>query len=421
MAAPKWTPVRVALGALKPWADNPRYSTKAQAERLLKSWSKLGQFATVAIGPAGEVYDGHQRLSALLTVHGPEYEIDARQSDRALTDDERHSLTIAANVAVGAWDWDRLSGWDAGALKADGLDVEMLKDWKRDVTALTEMLKADEDDAGAEPQVDRAEELREKWQTERGQLWRIGEHRLLCGDCTVRDDVERVMGGDKAELVWTDPPYGVGIGDKNKYLNAIAPSNRVEKNLDNDTLDECGLVAMLEGAFDNAISVCTAGAAWYVAAPAAALHVLFGQALKERGIWRQTIQWVKNNATYSPMGVDYHWRAEPIFYGWLPNAGHRYYGGRKQDTVWNIDKPTKSPEHPTMKPVELVQRAVYNSSLQGDVVIDIFAGSGTPLVACQNLGRKCRAIEIIPAYCAVILERMATAFPGIEIALESLP
>jgi site-specific DNA-methyltransferase (adenine-specific) len=259
------------------------------------------------------------------------------------------------------------------------------------------------------PQVDRAEELRAKWGVEPGQLWELGAHRLICGDCTDGAVVARLMGGEKAEMVWTDPPYGVAVGDKNKYLKSIARSNRIEENLQNDTLDEPGLLRMLAASFDNAMAHCRAGAAWYVAAPAGPLHVLFGQCLKDRGIWRQTIQWVKNWATISPMGVCYHWQAEPIFFGWLPDGGHRWYGGRKQTTVWEIDRPTKSPEHPTMKPVELVARAVENSSLPGEIVYEPFSGSGTTLMACEALGRRCRAVEIAPGYVAVALERWATA------------
>jgi len=229
----------------------------------------------------------------------------------------------------------------------------------------------------------------------------------MCGDSTDAGDVTALMGGEKANLVWTDPPYGVAVGDKNKMLNAIARSNRVEENLSNDTLDEPELVAMLETSFDCAIQHCTAGAAWYVAAPAVPLHVLFGGVLKVRGIWRQTIQWVKNNATLAPLGVDYHWRAEPIFYGWLPNAGHHYYGGRQQDTVWNVDRPSASPEHPTMKPPELVARAIRNSSRDGEVVMDLFLGSGTTLVACEQTGRVGYGMEIEPKYVAVALQRLA--------------
>jgi len=239
-----------------------------------------------------------------------------------------------------------------------------------------------------------------------GDLWSIGGvHRLLVGDCTDPANVARLMQGERADMVWTDPPYGVSIGEKNKYLNSIAPANRIEENLENDTLDEPALMEMLRAAFANAAAHCLAGGAWYVAAPAGPLHVLFGQALKERGIWHQTIQWVKNNATFAPLGVDYHWRAEPIFYGWEPGAAHRYYGGRKQDTVWEIDRPQSSPDHPTMKPIELVQRAVENSSQAGNIILDPFLGSGTTMIAAHRTGRRCYGMEIAPRYADVILKR----------------
>lgn len=238
-----------------------------------------------------------------------------------------------------------------------------------------------------------------------GELWRVGPHRLMCGDSTKVDDVGRLMVGEKSEMVWTDPPYGVSVGDKNKFLNSIARSNRVEENLENDTLPEPELVEMLRGAFANAAEHGTAGGAWYVAAPAGPLHILFGLILKEMGIYRQTLIWVKHNATFAPLGVDYHWRHEPIFYGWLPGAGHRSYGGRQQDTVWEIDRPQASPEHPTMKPLELVTRAIENSSQPGELVYDAFLGSGTTLIAAQRTGRRCYGCELSPAYCDVILAR----------------
>jgi DNA modification methylase len=295
----------------------------------------------------------------------------------------------------------------------NGLDLSALfRDDELDVL-LAELGDYEAGGSDPEPQIDRAEELREKWQTERGQVWKVPSkatpgksHRVMCGDSTSAEDVARLMNGEKADMVWTDPPYGVGVGDKNKRLNAIAPSNRVEENLINDTLSEDELIIMLNGVFDCAIAACAPGASWYIAAPPGPLHVLFGQALKMRGIWRQTIQWVKNNATFSPMGVDYHWRAEPIFYGWVPNAGHRFFGGRKQDTVWEIDRPATSPEHPTMKPVELVARSIVNSSLSEENVLDLFLGSGTTAVAAEQLGRLCYGMEIEPKYIAVTLQRL---------------
>jgi hypothetical protein len=144
---PKWTPVTVKLGDLKPWSLNPRLSTKKQAKRILASIAEFGQVQTIAIGPGGEVYDGHQRLSALLTIHGEGYQIDARKSDRALTDDERRKLVAMLHAgAVGSWDWNALSGWDAGQLGEWGFDAELLKGWNNDANNLKEMIGADNPD-----------------------------------------------------------------------------------------------------------------------------------------------------------------------------------------------------------------------------------------------------------------------------------
>ena len=389
------------------WRDHP----KAQAEAL------KGVLAEVGIAGALLAYRSERQGGALVVIDGHLRKDAAPQKWPVLildVDDAEADYLLATHDPLAA-----MATADAGALDA------LLSSVQSGEAAVQAMLAAvaegaglyaPKDDSDADPQIDRAEELRQEWGVEPGQLWRLPsrtpgqEHRLICGDCTDGAVVERVMGGERAEIVWTDPPYGVAVGDKNKFLNTIARSNRVEENLVNDTLDELSLVAMLESAFDCAIDHCTAGAAWHVTAPPGPLHVLFGQVLKARGIWRQTIQWVKNNATFAPLGVDYHWRAEPIFYGWLPNAAHRFYGGRKQDTVWEIDRPQKSPEHPTMKPVELVQRAITNHSREGEIVYDPFVGSGTTIIAAENLSRQCLAVEISPKYVAVALQRYLDAF-----------
>lgn len=239
-----------------------------------------------------------------------------------------------------------------------------------------------------------------------GEIWSIGGgHRLAVGDCTDAEFVSRLMAGQQAEMVWTDPPYGVSIGDKNKFLNSIAPSNRIEENLQNDAIPEEELAALLDRAFGLAASVCRPGAAFYAAAPAGPLHLIFAQAMKNLGILRQMLIWVKDNATFSPMGVSYHWKHEPIFYGWLPNAGHRWHGDRKQTTIWEFDRPSASPDHPTMKPVELVAHAIGHSSLHSEIVYDPFLGSGTTLIASHRLSRVCYGCEIEPRYADVILRR----------------
>ena len=381
-------------------ALNYRKHPQRQRDAVQASLRELGWIGVVVENQrTGNLVDGHERVWQALQHNEdvPYIEVDLSEEEERLALAVFDPITNMAETDAAILD-DLLREVNTGEAALQALLAEM---------AEGAGLYAPKTEGDTAPQVDRAEELRQKWQTAAGQLWQLGEHRLIVGDCTDAATVARVMGGDSAELVWTDPPYGVAVGDKNKFLNSIAPSNRIEENLENDTLDETALMAMLSAAFDNAIAHCRAGAAWYVAAPPGPLHVLFGQALKERGVWRQTIQWVKNNATFSAMGVCYHWQAEPIFFGWLPNGAHRWYGGRKQTTVWEIDRPVASPEHPTMKPVELVARAVENSSLSGEVVYEPFSGSGTTIIACENLGRKCRAVEISAAYCAVALQRWA--------------
>lgn len=311
------------------------------------------------------------------------------------------ALAISDNRAA------ELAEWDAEVLQSfmdDGVDLDQF--WFEDELDL--LLNGEDDEPmGGNTDPDDVPDVPSDPVTKRGDLWLLGRHRLLCGDSTVVTDVDRLMDGKKADMVWTDPPYGVAIGDKNKMLDSMSrgSSNRVTRNLDNDQLDEAGLRVFLADAFSNAYVSCRPGAVWHVAAPPGPLHIVFGDELNKLGVWRQTIQWVKNNATFSPMGVDYHWKAEPIFHGWVPGAKHQYFGDRKQTTVWEIDRPTASPDHPTMKPVELVERALEHHTSGGQLILDIFLGSGTTLLAAERLQRVCYGMELDPHYCDVIVRR----------------
>jgi DNA modification methylase len=417
-----WTPVKIKLGAIRPWSDNPRYSTKAQAERLIESEKQLGQPQTLAISPFDEsgmadLYDGHQRYMAWMTVKGKDFEVWALQSSRYLTDEERRKAVIMLHAgAVGAWNWDELSNWDTSLLKQAGMDSDLLAHLRDDTRALAAMLESERagGDADAEPEIDRAEELREKWGVETGQLWQIGEHRLICGDCTDSAVVERLMGGDVCELVVTDPPYGVSYSDKNGFLNAIDDGNRIQTEIQNDNKSKDEMQAIWKAAFCEMSKVMGEGASIYCFMPQGGDQMMMMMMMMMMGAGiepRHELIWVKNNHVLGRS--DYNYKHEPILYAWK-EGGHKFYGGF-QTSVFEFDKPQKSDLHPTMKPVALVEKLIQNSSVAGDMVYDQFCGSGTTMVACQNLGRKCRAVEISPAYCAVILERMATAFPGIEI------
>lgn len=386
MSKLNWTNCRVKLGDLKPWADNPRYSTKAQAERLIKSFDELGQFQTIAISPTNEVYDGHQRLSALLTVHGKDFQIDARRSSRPLTENERRRIVFAANVQAGNWDADKLASWDAPqVLEWAGVDASAWQEQKREVAMWGEMLAAEKQEppADAEPQIDRAAELQTKWKTERGQLWQIGEHRLLCGDSTVREDVERVMGGEKADMIFTDPPYGVDY----EYAEHKDDPKQYENSAN-------GFWSAKPSA---PLCILTVGHKWNN----------FWFAKRPQGF----LVWF-DKTKQSPSNIAYLCKSELILiFG-------KVYERFAWDTI-EIQQPRNDglrDLHTCPKPIDLWQK-IIETQKGANVIYEPFAGSGTTLVACQNLNRKCRAIEISPAYCAVILERMATAFPALDIRL----
>lgn len=393
-----WRNVTIQIGALKPWAENPRFSTKAQAKRLLKSWDELGQFQTIAIGPAGEVYDGHQRLSALLIVYGPDYAVDARQSDRALTDEERRWIVFAANAPVGNWDSDRLASFAPAeqVLEWAGMDALAWGETKRETAMWGEMLESVKpaEDVDAEPQVDRAEELREKWQTDRGQLWRIGEHRLLCGDSTVREDVERVMGGEKAQVCITDPPWNVGW-KYDTYKDELTPEQYKE---------------FCDKWRTNSEQV---GATLFFVALSMKNYKYFS-------IWFPMAERIFaecQNFTQHTVGF-MQYAFNPIL---VWGKGEAKSEAGKRDYFIAETSNTKSTPDKELAKVNTATRwlptveYLVKFSEDGAIIYEPFAGSGTTLVACQNLSRHCRAIEISPSYVAVCLERMATAFPELTI------
>ena len=412
-----WTPVKIKLGQIQPWTDNPRMSTKAQAQRLIKSERRLGQIQTLAIGPMIDgkypLYDGHQRVSSWLTVKTPDFEVMALQSNRPLTDDERREVAVLLHTATGSWDWNALSGWSAADLREWGMDKDTLKGWQSDAKELTELLNSEQtESADVEPQIDRAEELREKWGVKLGDMWQVGEHRIVCGDSS-SEKVWSLLFSDtkKAQLTWTDPPYGVSYGDKLEDANPIA--HRVRKIQNDDLLPE-DLEKLIRNAFINCAAYSVAGASIYVASPPGTLLPSLIRAFDGSGYdFRWGLIWKKDQIVLSR--ADYHFDHENILYGWKPDGAHYFTDDRKQKSVFEYPRPKKSDEHPTMKPVELVSHMIRNSSRAGDIVSEPFSGSGTTMLASAGLGRICRAVELEPKYVAVALERMAQAFPGIEI------
>ena len=321
---------------------------------------------------------------------------------RGLTDDQKRRLAILDNRSAELADWDLdqlLSDLDAG-LDFDGIFG------KAEIEELLKDLRG-VGDADAEPKIDKAAELQEIWQTATGQLWTCAEHKIICGDCTDKAVVDRLMGAEKAELCLTDPPYGVSYADKNVFLNSIGRPNSIEKDIENDHQTVPEMAELWLKAFKTIYDYCDDGCPYYIFSPQGG-ELLMMMMMIEKAGWelKHSIIWVKQQFVLGRS--DYHYKHEPILYGWK-KGGHKFYGEKGECSVWEVDKPHKSDLHPTTKPVELYDRAIINSSQENEIVVDCFAGSGTILVACHNRNRKARAIEISAAYTAVCLQRFLDA------------
>lgn len=234
-------------------------------------------------------------------------------------------------------------------------------------------------------------------------LYRERCHRLLCGDSTKAEDVGRLMGGEKARLVWTDPPYGVNYGAK---LEAANPMGYRVRQIENDNLAPAQLEVFIRAALRQCADNTLPGAAIYVACPAGTLLPVLIASFTGSGFdFHWGLVWVKDQLVLGR--GDYHFKHENILYGWKPDGAHYFTADRTQTSVFEIPRPKASEEHPTMKPPALVAAMLDNSSVPGDAVYDPFLGSGTTMVAAEGLGRLCYGMEISAPYTAVCLERMA--------------
>lgn len=391
-----WTNEQRKLSDLIPWPRNPRQIKEVQAKRLADSFDEFGQVETLAIGPGNEIYNGHQRLNVLAAEHGPDHEVEVRVASRQLTEKEREKLTVYLHKgAAGEWDFDIL---------ANQFEVTELVEWGFEPLELGIDLASDNVGSDTPPQIDKAAELQKKWGTALGQVWELGPHRLVCGDCTDKAVVEAVMRGEVAEKMFTDPPYNVGYQD-NESIESLKKRNRRTDGLTvaNDAMSDEDFAAFLDLSLAN--SALPKGGVFYLCAPPGHTETLFRNILNNVSGWslKQCIVWVKDRFVFGRQ--DYHYRHESILYGWIEGAAHYFLDDRTQDTVWEFDRPRVSEFHPTMKPVGLPEKAIENNSHINGIIYEPFCGSGTTIIAAHNLNRRARAIEIDPGYVAVSLER----------------
>jgi DNA modification methylase len=379
-----WRP----LGELIPYARNPRTHTDAQVAQIAASIREFGWTNPVLVDGANGIIAGHGRVLAARKLgleRVPVIEL-ARMSEP-----QKRAYVLADNqLALNA-------GWDEALLRLEladlselGFDLGLIGFGAGEL----ERLLAGDSRVGL-TEDDDAPELPEQAITRRGDLWIMGEHRLLCGDATVLADVERVLDGRLADMTFTDPPYNVAYG-----ASAKDRMRGNKRKILNDDLGS-GFVAFLHDACVNILSV-TKGAV-YVCMSSSELHTLQRAFTAAGGKWSTFVIWAKHAFTLGR--ADYQRQYEPILYGWRDGHEHYWCGARDQGDVWFIDKPVRNDLHPTMKPVGLVERAVRNSSKSRDIVLDPFAGSGSTLIACQKSGRQARLVELDPRYCDVIVRR----------------
>ena len=359
--------------------SNPRTIKDDKFNKLVQSIKELPQMLDIrpiVVNKEMVILGGNMRFKACKEAGLKEVPVIIASN---LTEEQEREFLIKDNVSGGEWDWEML--------KQD-FEIDELDGWGLDVPSFVtdENLEAEEDDFDTTPP--------DEPKTVLGDIYEIGEHRLLCGDSTQTDTFEKLLQGELADLVVTDPPYNVAYEGKTKDSLTIQ----------NDSMGNDDFYQFLYDFYVALSTGCKKGAAIYVW-HASSEVINFGKAMVDAGwLLKQQLIWVKNTMVMGRQ--DYQWKHEPCLYGWKEGGSHNWYSDRKQTTVIEWNKPSRNGEHPTMKPIGLFGYQIENSSKVNDIVIDAFGGSGTTMVACNQLKRKARIVEFDPKYCDVIVKRM---------------
>lgn len=380
---------------LIPYARNSRTHNEEQIAQIMASIKEFGFTNPILIGSDNVIIAGHGRLLAAQRLGLKEVPV-IRLPD--LTETQRKALVIADNkIALNA-------GWDEEMLALEMKELEE-SDFNLDILGfsedeLKELENFGESQTEAKSEEDEIPEAPAEPITKRGDVWILGEHRLMCGDITMFDDVRKLMRDDCAAMIFTDPPYNVNYGSTMKDSIRYHAGTLGGRKIMNDNLGD-GFPQFLTDSLSNLLMFCQGAA--YVCMSSSELHTLYSAFIAAGGKWSTFIIWAKN--TFTLGRADYQRQYEPILYGWNAEKPHYWCGDRDQSDVWEYNKPVKNDLHPTMKPVELVERAVLNSSKSGDIVLDGFGGSGSTLIACEKNNRKARLMELDPKFCDVIVKR----------------
>lgn len=392
---------RISIDKINPAKYNPRKDLKPGDKEYEKLKRSINEFDIVEPlvwnEKTGNLVGGHQRLKIIKNELGHK---EVEVSVVSLDEKKEKALNIALNKISGEWDFKTLKEllvdlddgeFDISLTGFDDLELKELIDYegKKGLT--------DDDAVPDEPK---------EATTKTGDVWLLGDHRLMCGDSSKIEDVNKLMGDDKVSIVFTDPPYGVSIGKKNEFLNSFQKAGRNLNGIHDDDKSPEELKKSLLPAFEIAKNhVMADDCTFFMTAPQGGELGMMMMMMKEAGLpVRHVLIWKKNAPTFSMGRLDYDYQHEPILLTW-GKRHKRPMLGMHRTSVWEINKPMSSKEHPTMKPVELYENAYLNNSDSGDLVYEPYSGSGTAFIASEKVGRKCRGMEISPIYCDVIVKR----------------
>lgn len=373
------------IDEIREYENNAKLHPQEQIDQIVKSMQEFGNNDPIAIDENNQIIEGHGRLLALKQMGETEVPI-IRLSH--LTEQQKRAYILAHNQLT------LNTGFDEELLR---LELEAIQEI--DMTDFGFNLEELEigDFGGEESNVEEDSDFDttppEEPKAKPGDLYQLGRHRLLCGDSTSLDDVERLMGGVKADLLITDPPYNVA------YEGGTADKLTIQ----NDDMEDEEFRQFLRDVYTSADAVMNPGAAFYIWHADSEGYNFRGAAHDIGWTVRQCLIWNKNTLVLGRQ--DFHWKHEPCLYGWKEGASHNWYGDRKQTTVMDFDKPQRNGEHPTMKPVELFAYQMEMSSKKDDNVLDLFGGSGTTMIAAEQLGRNAYLMELDPRYVDVIVNR----------------
>ena len=380
----------VKIKEIKPYDRNAKKHDDTQINNVAESIRQFGFVQPIVIDSNGVIVIGHCRFEAAKRLKYAE--VPCIMADD-LTPEQVDALRIVDNKTnESPWDIDLLTE------ELQDLDLSMFDfEWEL-MEETAEATEITEDEA---PEVDKTNDPISKF----GQIWKLGRHRLMCGDSTSEENVKALLGGAKADLLLTDPPYGVDYTGKTKDALKIQ----------NDAKTDEEMIEFLSSAFRAADSVMKPGAVFYIWYAGTKEHA-FDKACQLTG-WevRQILIWAKNTMVMGRQ--DYQWKHEPCIYGWKGGAGHLWASDRKQTTLLEFDRPTANKEHPTMKPIALFDYQIQNNTKGGDIVLDLFGGSGTTIIACEQNGRNACVMEYDPKYVDVIIKRWEN-FTGEKAVLE---